>query len=74
MRQKWAPAGTPAETVDKLSKDIGHVLQTADMRDWFKQHEADVMIMTLILMGYGSGCQMRKLLFHMLEDITGLTI
>jgi len=70
----WAPAGTPAETVDKLSKDIGHVLQTADMRDWFKQHGADVMIMTLILMGYGSGCQMRKLLFHMLEDITGLTI
>src|SRR5450432_765921 len=56
----WAPAGTPAETVDKLSKDIGHVLQTADMRDWFKQHGADVMNMTLILMGYGSGCLMRK--------------
>jgi tripartite-type tricarboxylate transporter receptor subunit TctC len=42
----WAPAGTPAETVDKLSKDIGHVLQTADMRDWFMQHGADVMNMT----------------------------
>lgn len=42
----WAPAGTPAETVDKLSKDIGHVLQTPDMRDWFMQHGADVMNMT----------------------------
>ena len=42
----WAPAGTPAETVDKLSKDIRHVLQTPDMRDWFRQHGADVMNMS----------------------------
>jgi tripartite-type tricarboxylate transporter receptor subunit TctC len=42
----WAPAGTPAETVDKLSKDIGHVLQTPATRDWFRQHGADVMNMT----------------------------
>jgi len=42
----WVPAGTPAEIVDKLSKDIGHVLQTPDMRDWFMQHGADVMNMT----------------------------
>jgi len=42
----WAPAGTPAETVDKLSKDIGHVLHAPDMRDWLVQHGADVMTMT----------------------------
>ena len=42
----WATAGTPAETVDKISKNIFQVLQTPEMRDWLKQHGADEMNMT----------------------------
>ena len=42
----WAPAGTPTETVDKLAKDIGRILETPDLRDWLANHVADVMNMT----------------------------
>jgi len=42
----WAPAGIPPETIDKLSKDIRHILQTPDLRDWLMKHGADAMIMT----------------------------
>ena len=42
----WAPAGTPAKTVDKLAKDIGRILETQDLRDWLISHGANVMNMT----------------------------
>src|SRR3984893_7712836 len=30
----WAPAGTPAQVVDKLAKDIARALAAPDLRDW----------------------------------------
>jgi tripartite-type tricarboxylate transporter receptor subunit TctC len=42
----WVPAGTPAAVVDKLSKDIGRVLATPDLRDWIAQHGGEPMSMT----------------------------
>jgi tripartite-type tricarboxylate transporter receptor subunit TctC len=42
----WVPAGTPAAVVDKLSKDIGRVLATSDLRDWIAQHGGEPMSMT----------------------------
>lgn len=37
----WAPAGTPAAVVDKLSKDIARVIGGRDMRDWIAKHGAN---------------------------------
>jgi tripartite-type tricarboxylate transporter receptor subunit TctC len=42
----WVRAGTPAEVVDKLAKDIARVLAAPDMRDWLAKHGADPMRMT----------------------------
>jgi len=42
----WAPAGTPAAVVDKLSKDIGRVLAEPDVRNWITQHGGEPMSMT----------------------------
>lgn len=42
----WAPVGTPAEVVDKLSKDIARVLAALDLREWLAQHGADPMRMS----------------------------
>jgi tripartite-type tricarboxylate transporter receptor subunit TctC len=42
----WAPAGTPAGVVDKLSRDIARALATPEMRDWLASHGADPMSMT----------------------------
>jgi tripartite-type tricarboxylate transporter receptor subunit TctC len=41
----WAPAGTPAEVVDRLAKDIARVLAVPDMRAWLEEHGADRMNM-----------------------------
>jgi tripartite-type tricarboxylate transporter receptor subunit TctC len=42
----WAPAGTPTGVVDKLSKDIAHVLAGPDLRDWVAEHGGESMSMT----------------------------
>ncbi len=42
----WAPAGTPAGVVDKLTKDIALALAAPDLRDWLAKHGADPMSMT----------------------------
>ena len=42
----WVPAGTPAGVVDKLSKDIEHVLAASDLRDWITKHGGEPMRMT----------------------------
>lgn len=42
----WAPAGTPAEVVGKLARDIAGVLAAPDMRDWLEKHGAEPMSMT----------------------------
>ncbi len=42
----WVPAGTPAEVVDKLAKDIGRVLAGPDMRDWIAKHGGEPIRMT----------------------------
>ena len=40
------PAGTPAEVVDKLGKDIARALAAPDVRDRLARHRADPMSMT----------------------------
>ena len=42
----WAPAGTPADVVDKLAKDIAHALAASDVRDKIAKFGADPMSMT----------------------------
>jgi tripartite-type tricarboxylate transporter receptor subunit TctC len=42
----WVPAGTPAGVVDKLSKDIGRVLASPELRDWITKHGGEPMSMT----------------------------
>jgi tripartite-type tricarboxylate transporter receptor subunit TctC len=42
----WAPVGTPAAVVEKLSKDIASVISGRDMRDWIAQHGGEPMGMT----------------------------
>jgi tripartite-type tricarboxylate transporter receptor subunit TctC len=42
----WVPAGTPAEVVDKLSKDIRRALAGPDLRDWVTKHGGELMSMT----------------------------
>lgn len=42
----WAPAGTPAGVVSKLSKDIARVLAGPDLRNWIAKHGAEPMSMT----------------------------
>ena len=42
----WVPAGTPAEVVDKLAKDIGRALEAPDVLDRLAKHGADPMSMT----------------------------
>ncbi len=42
----WVPMGTPTSVVNKLAKDIAHVMGTPDLRDWLAKHGADSMSMT----------------------------
>ena len=42
----WAPAGTPAAVVDKLSKDIGRALAGPNLREWITKHGGEPMGMT----------------------------
>jgi len=42
----WVPAGTPAEVVDKLAKDIARALAASDVRDRLEKDGADPMSMT----------------------------
>jgi tripartite-type tricarboxylate transporter receptor subunit TctC len=42
----WVRAGTPADVVDKLAKDIAHALAAPDVRDRPARHGADPMSMT----------------------------
>jgi len=42
----WVRAGTPKGVVDKLAKDIAHVLASPDIRNWLAKHGADPMSMT----------------------------
>jgi tripartite-type tricarboxylate transporter receptor subunit TctC len=42
----WAPAGTPAQVVDKLAKDIARALAALDLRDWVARHGGEPMTMT----------------------------
>jgi tripartite-type tricarboxylate transporter receptor subunit TctC len=42
----WVPAGTPAEVVDKLAKDIARALTSPDVRDRLAKHGANPMSMT----------------------------
>lgn len=39
----WAPAGTPAGVVHKLSEDIARALTEPDLRDWLVEHDGDPM-------------------------------
>jgi tripartite-type tricarboxylate transporter receptor subunit TctC len=41
----WAPAGTPAGVVHKLSVDIARALIEPDLRDWLVEHDGDPMSM-----------------------------
>jgi tripartite-type tricarboxylate transporter receptor subunit TctC len=42
----WAPAGTPAKVVDKLSTDIGAAMSTPALRAWVTEHDAEALSMT----------------------------
>lgn len=42
----WAPAGTPAELVGKLAKDIARALAAPDLRDQFTKFGSEPMSMT----------------------------
>jgi tripartite-type tricarboxylate transporter receptor subunit TctC len=42
----WVPAGTPAEVVDKLAKDIARALEAPDVRERLAKHGADPMSLT----------------------------
>jgi tripartite-type tricarboxylate transporter receptor subunit TctC len=42
----WVPAGTPAEVVDKIAKDIARALAAPDVRDRLAEHGADPMSMS----------------------------
>jgi tripartite-type tricarboxylate transporter receptor subunit TctC len=42
----WVPAGTPAEVVDKIAKDIRRALAARDVRDRLAEHGADPMSMS----------------------------
>jgi len=42
----WVPAGTPTSVVEKLSKDIAHVLAGPDLRDWITKQGGEPMNMT----------------------------
>lgn len=42
----WAPAGTSAGVVDKLSEDIAHVLGGRGMREWIAQQGGEPLSMT----------------------------
>jgi tripartite-type tricarboxylate transporter receptor subunit TctC len=42
----WVPARTPANVVNKLSKDIERVLAGPDLRDWITKHGGEPMKMT----------------------------
>ena len=42
----WAPSGSPADVVKKLSKDIARVLAGPDLRDWIAKHGGEPMNMT----------------------------
>ena len=42
----WVRAGTTIGVVDKLSKDIGRVLATPDLRGWMTKHGGEPMSMT----------------------------
>ena len=42
----WTPVGTPAEVVDKLSKDIARALGAPDFHEWLAKHGADAMSMS----------------------------
>ena len=37
----WVPAGTPAEVVDKLARDIRRAFAGPDLRDWLTKHGGD---------------------------------
>ncbi len=41
----WVPAGTPANVVDKLAKDIARVMSAPELRAWLEEHGADRMSM-----------------------------
>jgi tripartite-type tricarboxylate transporter receptor subunit TctC len=42
----WVPAGTPAEVVNKIARDIARALAAPDVRDRLAKHGADPMTMT----------------------------
>ena len=42
----WVPTGTPTGVVNKLAKDLTHVMAMPDLRDWLAKHGADSMSMT----------------------------
>jgi len=42
----WAPAGTPAQVVDKCAKDIARALAVPALRDWIAKHGGERMTMT----------------------------
>ena len=42
----WLPAGTPTDVVNKLAKDLAHVMATPELRDWLAKHGADPLSMT----------------------------
>ena len=42
----WVRAGTPTAVVDKLAKDVAHVLAGPDMRDWIDKHGGEPMNMS----------------------------
>ena len=42
----WAPVGTPAGVVHKLSEDIARVLAEPDLRAWLVEHDGDPMRMS----------------------------
>jgi tripartite-type tricarboxylate transporter receptor subunit TctC len=42
----WAPGGTPANVVNKLSKDIEHVIAEPDLRNWITNQGGEPLNMT----------------------------
>lgn len=42
----WAPAGTPAEVVETLARDVAAVMAEPAMSDWLAQHGADRINLT----------------------------
>jgi tripartite-type tricarboxylate transporter receptor subunit TctC len=42
----WAPAGTPAQVVDKCAKDIARALAVPALHDWIAKHGGEPMTMT----------------------------